>query len=295
MELGSIPNEEPKKPWTPEYIIWKISSTDLNRLWFDAFPRIMGRIWKEQSERPKETPFGDAFTYDEYFRREQFKKLGIDVPEKMRIYFDAEPGEIDIIIGSGGIMLPNPPIPDEDRILNLYQIRMPGQVGWRLPGLKVDLCLSSRTVLELHEPDAGRSYKPDPLPPKLKVLSSAQWALQKSDAVEPVDVWTWRMFGNFYRDLLTNLPKIIAYAWENDPFYEALIRVNNERAALQEADIHIPKEVEIYIDRTRENDDCWISNLGVLLPFPPKPKEEEFFQAWIDGQAGIPTFTNSKT
>lgn len=249
---------------------WKISASNLNRLWYQMYPRIVAYMW-----RNTDPLFKKAFKRSEKFRKEQFAKLGVEVPEKMHVYFSKDEGSIDMILGSKGIILPDPTSPPFKHVLNMYQVHPP---GWGLPGLKPkknEKQANQDVFLRLDKRTLDTDYPPDGPFPKL-------------------ETWEWSMQGNVYGDLITAVPTIIAYAWEDYDFYKSFIR-RDAKQVLLGADVHIPSNVKVRFDGRRNQKDAWISNEKIFLPFPPKPESiEDFYDAWERGEAPIPTFTTSR-
>ena len=277
---------------------WRIRMSAFNKLWFDAYPRIVGHMWHLEYLHPEaEIQYTKAFKTNEAFRREQFAKLGVQFDTEfgdMPIYFDEVSAddhhrEIDIIIGERGLILPDPIKPaTENHVFNMYQLRPPSQQGWRLPNMNLKLYGDNPQ----HRTGQGVFLK----------LDEARKAAQRPNPAEKLDPgceWSWCIRGNVYRDLLLAYPKIVAYAWEDYRFFLQLYgNGNNGEAvirALQASDIHFPPGLKITTDPNRKDDDGWISDKGFHLPFPEKPDMRDLYSAWEQGGAGIPTFTNSKT
>ncbi len=277
----------------PEYQnSWDMSATMLNKLWFEAYSRIVAHMWRRGESHKFTTFFRDS----EAFRRAQFERMGVEIHPHFRIYIDEQVGATDIILGNLGVILPLPTKPRIKHIFNMYQIRPPGRLGWRLPNLQLDLHIHSINLLnntggdgaaatEQHDPDTDFFAKKE---------INEQTFLKNNVNPPERKTWTWYMSGNQYRDLLLALPKLIVYGWEDNDFYEDFY-VGDPKRALLDSDVQLPPGVEVDVHDDRTISECSISNVGFTLPFPQRPFKREFFNAWARGEAGIPTFTNSKT
>ena len=73
---------------------WQIGMSAFNKLWFDAYSRIVGHMWHlEEIHDISASVYGNAFKTNEAFRRKQFEKLGVEFDADIPIYYDDVPSD----------------------------------------------------------------------------------------------------------------------------------------------------------------------------------------------------------
>lgn len=355
---------------------WRISSSTLNFIWEEAYPKILGKALASPE-------YAQSILIDEEALTNELKKLipqrsPIKIPEHLKIRTRSERRRPDFILTPTHLLLPWPELPWEPSADPLDSDETPHDAtknylydafilrGLRIPGLKlrevprgedldapkieelnrnilesytlsdilsealdqvkidratleqtlaqnqnalgidIDLDNLDRAMLEtLAElPTHGPQWQA--IAPLVTVISTIVDKLFPPGGASPPDQEDESIDGDLrphlrgfdYRNLLEQLPRIIAQAWRYDEYKEDYIKHPLRKVT----DVGIPENMHLRVADTSH--ECIISTMNadragaphgtkwvLILPLPPKPGVKDILEAFIRGESDNPLVT----
>lgn len=281
---------------------WKLSFHTLHLLWNSAFPRYVATRWRDDAPWLK----GKALK-KEIKGYLDVSKAELDELDKMTLQ-SREDLYFDYFSHENGIVFPQPPppfLPEDPANLKPVFQAYDGRLGdvfrprillpaitdlhqTSTPNFFLNVQPSGASALELARAKAGDGAAGSPTNRPPEVVGTEYIKRKKLK---------WYLTGARFSNISYGIQRIIVNAWEDEDEWAAFAEdppsfAEHIKDIMRfQIEMTLPDNFAIEFHENTAEQNSYLTNRGILMPFPNRPTLDDMYAAWSAGTAQIPTFS----